>query len=36
MNIIFKYCFKKNHQVYKNELTCLQLLDMLELSNGRL
>jgi hypothetical protein len=33
MNIIFKYYFKKNHQVYKNELTYLQLLDMLELSN---
>tara|TARA_R100001594_G_C4012029_1_gene257206 strand:- start:944 stop:1180 length:237 start_codon:yes stop_codon:yes gene_type:complete len=34
MNIIFKYYFKKNHQVYKNELTYLQLLNMLELSNN--
>tara|TARA_R100000808_G_C2131831_1_gene140893 strand:- start:1108 stop:1344 length:237 start_codon:yes stop_codon:yes gene_type:complete len=33
MNIIFQYYFKKNHQVYKNKLSYLELLDMLEMSN---
>ena len=35
MNIKFVYCFKKNHQVYKNTLTYFQLLDLLELTNKK-
>ena len=27
MNIKFKYYFKKNHKVYKNELSYLELLE---------
>ncbi len=32
--IIFKYYFKKNHKVYKNKLTYLELLALLEISNN--
>tara|TARA_R100001594_G_scaffold43271_1_gene75437 strand:- start:166 stop:402 length:237 start_codon:yes stop_codon:yes gene_type:complete len=35
MNIKFKYYFKKNHKVYKNELSYLELLDLLEISNKK-
>ena len=35
MNIDFIYYFKKNHQVYKNKLNYLGLLDLLEMSNKK-
>tara|TARA_Y100000004_G_scaffold42537_1_gene46512 strand:+ start:2305 stop:2547 length:243 start_codon:yes stop_codon:yes gene_type:complete len=31
--IKFKYYFKKNHKVYKNELSYLQLLGLLDMQN---
>tara|TARA_R100001082_G_C4347626_1_gene153031 strand:- start:1081 stop:1323 length:243 start_codon:yes stop_codon:yes gene_type:complete len=31
--IKFKYYFKKNHKVYKNELNYLQLLNLLDMQN---
>ena len=32
-NIRFVYYFKKNHKIYKNKLTYLELLKLLEMDN---